>query len=74
MKAYTLQHNNQLSDTTFYKTRKLAQKALKIKRDEIVNRFVSTIHDKPDEFTFLFGWEEHRVSWRVNEIIVLDEE
>jgi hypothetical protein len=74
MKVYILHTNNQLSSTIFYKTKKLARKALKKKRDEIIRRLVNVTTDTEDKFSFYFGWEEHGATWRVSEIEVLENE
>jgi hypothetical protein len=73
MKVYTLSTGPSLLSTVFYTTQNLAKKALKKKRDEIMRRCVNVTCDDEDKFSFYFGWEEHSVTWRVNEIEVLEE-
>lgn len=63
-----------LADSTLYKTKELARKALKKIRDEIVARNVKSTCDTPDMFSYYFGYEEHGATWFIKEIVVIEQE
>lgn len=57
----------------FFKTKESARKHLKDLANERRNKFgISFFEENEDKFSYVFGWEEHRVSCAVVELPVED--
>ena len=65
------QYRNSLQEAKFYSTKKKARAALKEIAKERRNRLGVEVHDDTaDLFSFILGWEEHRVSFAIIELAV----
>lgn len=62
-------HINALREARFFSTKEKACQALKEKRDATCHKLgVDVIEDNETRFSYLFGWEEHKVTFSVVEI------
>ena len=65
------QHRHSLQEAKFYSSKEKARKALKEIAKERRSRLgVEVIDDTKDLFSFLLGWEEHKVSFAIVEMAV----
>jgi len=63
-----------LHSIKFYATKSLAQKRLKEMANERRYKMgVDCFKDEEDRFSYLLGWEEHKVSFYITEISVEEE-
>jgi hypothetical protein len=64
-----------LHSIKFYATRELAQKQLKLVASERRHKMgVDCFVEEENRFSYLLGWEEHKVSFAIVEIPVEEEE
>lgn len=64
-------HSNTLREAKLYSSQDKAQAALKeIAKDRSGKLGVQVIENEPDRFSFIIGWEEHKVSFAIVELSV----
>jgi hypothetical protein len=67
-------HDFKISSCRFFATIELAEEALKqIKKDRKFQPGVDVIVDTKEEFSFLFGWEEAKVTFKIVPVQLIDE-
>jgi hypothetical protein len=58
-----------LRDTRFFSSKESARAVLKDMRNDRRHKMgVNVIEDTDDKFSYLFGWEEHQVTFTIVEI------
>jgi len=69
---FAVTYDNRIRNSKFYSNRELARDELKlIAKDRRFKPGVHVTTDEPDKFSFLFGWEEHQVTFAIIEIPVI---
>jgi hypothetical protein len=71
MEIYALIRDNNIFNADFFSSKDKAIKIFNKKKKDIKRKIgVISIKDSEDEFSYIFGWEENKVTWKIIEIIL----